>query len=100
MDKYVFHSNFYVIYMDGMDIILRYPWMELVGTININARKNFLEHWYKKKVKLPNISLSQQIGPKMAHEEILIEKLIVIPTNTLYQEVEVESKQSIIEAHE
>ena len=37
MDKYVFHGDFYASYMDNMDFVLGYPWMELVGTININV---------------------------------------------------------------
>jgi hypothetical protein len=35
--------------MDDVDIILGYPWMDLVGTVNINVQKKFLKLWYKKK---------------------------------------------------
>jgi len=37
MDKYVFHSDFYASDMNNMDVVLGYPWMKLVGTININV---------------------------------------------------------------
>jgi hypothetical protein len=49
MDKYVLHSYFYAIDMDDVDIVLGYPWMDSVGTININVKKKFLKIWYKKK---------------------------------------------------
>jgi hypothetical protein len=48
MDKYVLHSNFSAIDMDDVDIVLGYIWMDSLGTININVRKNFLKLWYKK----------------------------------------------------
>jgi len=37
MDKYVFHGDFYASEMDNIDVVLGYPWMESVGTININV---------------------------------------------------------------
>jgi hypothetical protein len=37
MDKYMLHSYFYVMDMDEVDIILEYPWIESMGTININV---------------------------------------------------------------
>ena len=49
MDKYVFHGDFYASDMDNIDVVLGYPWMESVGTININVQKKFLKLWYKKK---------------------------------------------------
>jgi hypothetical protein len=49
MDKYVLHSYFYVMDMDEVDIVLGYPWIESMGTININVKKKFLKLWYKKK---------------------------------------------------
>ena len=49
MDKYVLHNNFYISDMDNMDVVLGYPWMQSVGTININVQKKFLKIWYKKK---------------------------------------------------
>ena len=48
-DNYVLHSNFYDIDMDDMDVVLRYPWMDSIGTININVQNKFLKLWYKKK---------------------------------------------------
>jgi hypothetical protein len=41
MDKYVLQSKFYAKYMDDADIVLGYPWMESVGTININVQNTF-----------------------------------------------------------
>lgn len=35
--KYVLQSDFYAIDMDDVDIVLGYPWMNLVGMININV---------------------------------------------------------------
>ena len=37
MDKYVLHGDFYTSDMDNMDVVLGYPWMESVSTININV---------------------------------------------------------------
>jgi len=37
MNKYVFHCDFYTSYMDYMDVVFGYPWMESVGTVNINV---------------------------------------------------------------
>ena len=49
MDKYVLHSYFYALDMKDADIILGYPWMDSIGTININLQNKFLKLWYKKK---------------------------------------------------
>jgi len=43
MDKYVFQGDFYTSEMDNMDVVLGYPWMESVGTINTNLKKKFLK---------------------------------------------------------
>jgi len=43
MDKYVLHCDFYTSYMDNMDVVLGYPWMESMGTININVQKKFMK---------------------------------------------------------
>jgi len=48
MGPYVFPSYFHAIDMDDLDIILGYPWMDLVGTININVKKKIMKIWYKK----------------------------------------------------
>jgi hypothetical protein len=73
MDKYVLHSYFHAIDMDDVDIILGYPWMDSIGTININVQKKFMKLWYKKnKITLQDISLTKQEGPKVAHEEVLV----------------------------
>ena len=61
MDKYVLHSDFYAMDMDEVDIVLGYPWIESVGTININVKNKFLKLWYKKKkITLHDLSLSKK----------------------------------------
>jgi hypothetical protein len=45
MEKYVLHYDFHAIDMDDVDIVLGYPWMNSVGTININVQKKFLKLW-------------------------------------------------------
>jgi hypothetical protein len=65
MDKCVLHLDFYAIYMDDVDIVLGYPWMDRVGTFNMNVKQKFLRLWYeKKKITLHDISLTKQEGPK------------------------------------
>ena len=98
MDKYVLHSSFYAIYMDDVDVVLGYPWMDSIDTFNINLQKKFLKLWYKKKkITLQDISLSKQ-------EEVstrkLVWKLVVAPTNTLDEDSMVESEEETIEEHE
>ena len=74
MDKYVLHSYFYVMDMDEVDIVLGYPWIELVGTININVQKNFLKLWYKKnKITLQDVSLNKKDGPMKANKAVIVE---------------------------
>lgn len=70
MDKYVLHSDFYASDMDNINVVLGYPWMESVGTININVQKKFLKLWYKKKkITLQDISINKQIESKEAEAE-------------------------------
>jgi hypothetical protein len=92
MDKYVSHSYFHAIVMDGVDIIFRYPWMDSIGIVNINVKKKFLKLWYKKnKIMLQDISLINQKGPKGAPKKVLARKLITVPTDTSTEESKVES---------
>ena len=57
MDKYVLHSHFHAINRADEDIVLGYPWMESVGTVNINMKNKFLKIWYKKKkITLQDVS--------------------------------------------
>jgi hypothetical protein len=35
--------------MDDVDIVLGYPWMDLVGTVNINVQKNFFKSLVQEK---------------------------------------------------
>jgi hypothetical protein len=37
MDKYVLHFDFHAKDMVDVDIVLGYPWMESIATININV---------------------------------------------------------------
>jgi hypothetical protein len=70
MDKYVLHGDFYASDMDNMDVVLGYPWMESVGTININVQKKFLKLWYKKKkITLQDISINKQVESMEAEAE-------------------------------
>ena len=56
MDKYVSHSNSHVIDTYGVDILLRYSWMDSIGTINTYVKKKFLKLCYKKnKIRLHGI---------------------------------------------
>ena len=67
MDKYVLHGDFYTSDMDKMDVVLGYPWMESMGTININVQKKFLKLQYKKKkITLQDISIKPQTETKEA----------------------------------
>jgi UDP-2,3-diacylglucosamine pyrophosphatase LpxH len=62
MYKYVLQSYFHAIDMVDVDIVLGYPWMDSVGTININVKKMFLKLWYKKKkITLQDLSLSKEV---------------------------------------
>jgi hypothetical protein len=44
MGTCVLHSKLHVVDMDDVYIIPRYPWMESMGTININVQNNFKKH--------------------------------------------------------
>ena len=58
MEKYVLDSYLYALDMDDVDLVLGYPWMDSIGTININVQNKFLRLWYKKnEVTLHGISL-------------------------------------------
>ena len=48
MDKYVLNPNFHIIDMDYVDIILAYPWMDIIVIVNTNVQKKFMKLWYKK----------------------------------------------------
>jgi 6-pyruvoyl-tetrahydropterin synthase len=43
MDTYVLHYDFHAINMADEDIVFNYPWMESIGTININVKTKFLK---------------------------------------------------------
>jgi hypothetical protein len=69
MDKYLLHSYFYsYINMDDVYIVLGYPWMDSIGTMNINVQNNFMKLWYKKnKITMQGISLTKKEVPKGTH---------------------------------
>ena len=72
VDKYALHYDFHSIDMDNDDIVLGYPWMQSVGTINLNVDKKFLKLWYKKKkVTFQDISLTTQEGPRGHLQKLL-----------------------------
>jgi hypothetical protein len=74
MDKYVLHYYFCVINMNDVDVILRYPWMELVGIVNANVPKKFIKLWYnKKKIALQDVSLSKKSGSMGERKEVIAE---------------------------
>ena len=71
MDKYVLHSAFYSLDMDGVDVVLGYPWMQSKGVVNINVENKFLKFWYKKKkITFQDMSLIPQKETKKARDEI------------------------------
>ena len=73
--------------MDNVDIVLGYPWMDLMGTIDINVQKKFFELWYLKiKITLYDISLTKQEQLKEARGESLVGKIVEIPTNIVDKE--------------
>ena len=41
IDKYVLHSEFYFLDIDGVDVVLGYLSMQSMGTVNINVEKKF-----------------------------------------------------------
>jgi hypothetical protein len=60
--------------MDEMDIVLGYPWIESMGTININVQNKLLKLWYKKnKIALKNVSLNKKYGPTEANKEVIFD---------------------------
>jgi hypothetical protein len=73
----VLHSQFYAMDMDEVDIILEYPWIESMGTININVQKMFLKLWYKKKkIALDDVSLNKKDGPTEAKKGVIVESKV------------------------
>jgi hypothetical protein len=74
MDKYELHSDLCALNMDEVDIVLRYLWIESMGTININVEKKFLKLWYKKKkITLQDVSLSKKDGSMEGRKEVISE---------------------------
>jgi hypothetical protein len=67
-----------------VDIVLGYPWIELVGTININVQKMFLKLWYKKKkIALKDMSLSKKDGPTEASKEVIVDFKVESEKNSI-----------------
>lgn len=83
IENYVLHSDFQARDLDKMDIVLGYPWMTSVGTINLNLEKKFLKLWYKKKkVTLQDVSLNTKVEPKGEPTDTSTRTLEVIPIDT------------------
>jgi hypothetical protein len=92
-DKYVLHSDFHAIDMNDVNIILGYPWMESVSTVNVNVQKKFLKIWYKrKKITLQDMSLIKLEEPTGATKEVIAVNIIV--------ELEVESEAEPTDTYE
>ena len=69
------HLDFHGVYMNDVDIVLGYLWIDYVGTINITVQNKFLKLWYKKNtITLQDISLTKQEGPKGTHEKVIANK--------------------------
>jgi hypothetical protein len=84
MDKYVLHLDFEALYMGDEDIVLGYPWIKSMGTININVKNNFLNLWYKKnKITLQDVSLSKKDGPMEASKEGISESKVESDTKSM-----------------
>jgi hypothetical protein len=74
MEKYVLHFDFHAIDMANVDIVLGYPWMDLVYIVNINVQKKFIKLWFKKKkITLEDVSLIKTEGPMAASTKVLVE---------------------------
>jgi hypothetical protein len=72
MDKYVLHFDFHCIYVKDVDVIIGYPWMESIGTVNVNVKNTFINIWYKKnKIALHDVSLSKKEGTMGGRKEVI-----------------------------
>lgn len=58
-DKHVLYQKFHALDMDGLDIILGYPWLESFRRININMQKKSTKLSYRNKVTLKDITQSE-----------------------------------------
>ena len=59
-----------------------------------------MRFWYKKnKITLQDISHTKQEGPKGAHEEVLISKIIEVPVGKENEESKFESKEGSTKAN-
>ena len=101
MGNYMLHSSFHARDMDNMDLVLGYPWMQLVDAININVENKFSKLRYKKKkVILKDISLTTQQDPKGVHDVVFTRRLKVIHIDTFDEESMVIDTIDDILAHE
>jgi hypothetical protein len=74
MEKYVLLSYFYAMDINEVDVILGYPWMTTIATMNINVEKKFVKLSYKKKkVLLQDVFLSKKEGPMGESKEVFVE---------------------------
>jgi hypothetical protein len=64
--------------LERRGVYTRYPWIESVGTININVQRKFLKLWYKKKkFALQDVFLSNKDGMGEANKEVITESEVV-----------------------
>jgi hypothetical protein len=78
--------------MNDVDVILGYPWMESIGTININVEKKFMKLWYKKKkITLQDKSLSTREGPK----KVSTGNIIAVPIETSMKRKRLNQKKKL-----
>jgi len=70
-----------------------YSWLSLkvIGSMDTINVELFFKIFYKKsKSTLYYISLTKQLGHKVAHKEVLVEKLIRVHMDTSYEEFSIE----------
>jgi hypothetical protein len=95
----LFQSIFHAIDVEYVDIFVGYHFIDLIGIVNINVKKKFMKIWYKKnKVTLQNISSSKCQGKKVAHEEELVGKLIILPMDTSNDESKSKPEEEYIKS--
>lgn len=95
MDKYMLHCDFYTSDMDNMDVVLGYPWMESMGTVNISVQNKFPKLQYKnKKSTLQDICIKTQAEDVLGTEKLDDEPFMVDNQKQISNQVHVESKEA------
>ena len=68
--------DFHAIDMEDVDIIIGYPWTALVGTLILMHKRSLRSFGKRKRKSSCQICNITQQGPKLAHEEVITQKLI------------------------